>query len=328
MKISKLIKVSFLFLFLCGCSILSKSDKMNNQNRFKEITLPFEEEDYVSNNFQFFQISNTFSTSLNIAKQKNLNAAKALLSQKVNSYITTLANQSLYFKSNIERESFISRTNSITVLLLDNVKLEESKIFKKSDGKYDYWAVYSLTFNDISDLNENLNIVSSEQYNELLKSVINEKTELKASEETKKNTYFIDDQSNSKPNLRNIIEMESKSYLGIPYVWGGSTPEIGFDCSGFVRWVYKKSTGKLIVRTTKEHYNKYKNHLSNEINNFEKGDLIYFKTLPDRIISHVGIYLGNRKFIHAPNGGESIKIDSISNFWEKNLVGLVSVNNI
>ena len=139
MKISKLIKVSFLFLFLCGCSILSKSDKMNNQNIFKEITLPFEEEDYVSNNFQFFQISNTSSTSLNIAKQKNLNAAKALLSQKVNSYITTLANQSLYFKSNIERESFISRTNSITVLLLDNVKLEESKILKKSDGKYDYW---------------------------------------------------------------------------------------------------------------------------------------------------------------------------------------------
>ena len=104
----------------------------------------------------------------------------------MNSYITTLANQSLSFKSNSERESFISRTNSITVLLLDNVKLEESKIFKKSDGKYDYWAVYSLTFNDISDLNENLNIVSSEQYNELLKSIINEKTELKASEETKK----------------------------------------------------------------------------------------------------------------------------------------------
>jgi len=110
----------------------------------------------------------------------------------------------------------------------------------------------------------------------------------------------------------------------VPYVWGGNTPNEGFDCSGFVRWVYKKSIDKILARTTKEHYLKYRDIIFKNVKNSKKGDLIYFKTIPNRNISHVGIYLGENKFIHAPNKNEFIKIEYLSGYWEKSYVWYAS----
>ena len=121
--------------------------------------------------------------------------------------------------------------------------------------------------------------------------------------------------------------MEAKSYTGIPYVWGGNTPEEGFDCSGFVRWVYKKSINALIARTTLEQSHEYKEWIKYDINSPEKGDLIFFKTLPNRKISHVGIYLDDKIFIHAPNKNQTVKLEYLKGYWEKQFVGYVSASN-
>ena len=128
-------------------------------------------------------------------------------------------------------------------------------------------------------------------------------------------------------NFREKIEMEAKSYIGIPYVWGGNSPEEGFDCSGFVRWVYKKSINSLVARTTLEQSQEYKKWIKYDLNSPKKGDLMFFKTLPNRKISHVGIYLSDKIFIHAPNKNQTVKLEYLEGYWEKQFVGYVSASN-
>ena len=73
-----------------------------------------------------------------------------------------------------------------------------------------------------------------------------------------------------------------------------------------------------------EHTYDYKDIISKEIDQIKKGDLIYFKTLPDRVISHVGIYIEDGLFIHAPNKNEKVKIEDLSGYWLNNFVGFAS----
>lgn len=95
----------------------------------------------------------------------------------------------------------------------------------------------------------------------------------------------------------------AKKYIGVPYVWGGTTPA-GFDCSGFTSYVYRNALGKEIGRTT---WNQISNGKKVPLNQAKIGDLIIFYGG-----SHVGLYLGNGQIIHAPEPGQSIKISSIS----------------
>lgn len=112
---------------------------------------------------------------------------------------------------------------------------------------------------------------------------------------------------------KGIVEI-SKQYLGYPYKPGGNTPS-GFDCSGFVQFVYKKA-GYNLPRTTKDQYFKLK-----PVKIPSKGDLIFFKiNSPD--ISHVGIYIGNFQFIHAPSSGKFVEIQDIRmEYWKKRYAG-------
>lgn len=321
MKNLKLYFKAFLFIFILKSCSINKQNylKLNNS---KKVELPFAERDFLSNNEVFYEIVNAKNSNLLLAKQRALNSAKILLSQKVNTYILSYANQEYIFKSNIEKENFSSKSKSFSLLLAENVKLIDSKIFKSSDDKIEYWAVYSIQLNDLTDLNKSQSIFSSKKSNELLKKTITNNLSLNASNYTKPNLYL-------KPeiNFREKIEMEAKSYTGIPYVWGGNTPEEGFDCSGFVRWVYKKSINALLARTTLEQSHNYKEWIKYDINSPEKGDLIFFKTLPNRKISHVGIYLGDKIFIHAPNKNQTVKLENLKGYWEKQFVGYVSASN-
>lgn len=94
--------------------------------------------------------------------------------------------------------------------------------------------------------------------------------------------------------LRQKVTAEANKYLGIPYVWGGSTPS-GFDCSGFTQYVLKQC-GISIPRTTTEQYS-VGSYLPK--NDLRPGDLVFLKNTYRDGISHVGIYIGNNQMIHA-----------------------------
>ncbi|NYE08365.1 cell wall-associated NlpC family hydrolase [Bacillus niacini] len=97
----------------------------------------------------------------------------------------------------------------------------------------------------------------------------------------------------------NAVIANAKQYLGVPYVWGGSTPS-GFDCSGFVSYVYR-SVGISLPRTSSAQQN-VGTRVS--LNQLQPGDLV-FKGMP---AYHVGIYIGGGQYIHAPQTGDVVKI--------------------
>lgn len=98
----------------------------------------------------------------------------------------------------------------------------------------------------------------------------------------------------------------AKQYLGVPYVWGGTSPS-GFDCSGFVQYVFRKC-GYSVTRTADT---QYYDGTPVSYSNLQAGDLVFFTgTYATAGISHIGIYIGGGQFIHAASGG--VKISSLS----------------
>ena len=113
------------------------------------------------------------------------------------------------------------------------------------------------------------------------------------------------------------IYKEAQKYVGTPYVWGGSTPETGFDCSGYVCWVYNQN-GYDVGRTTANGLWQKSQHISEA--EAKPGDLVFFEETYDTPgKSHVGIYLGNGMMVSA---GDPIKYADIhSSYWQKYLSG-------
>lgn len=110
----------------------------------------------------------------------------------------------------------------------------------------------------------------------------------------------------------------AKKMLGVKYRYGGTSPNQGFDCSGLVQYSHK-SAGITLPRTTGQQYRESK-RVSRK--NLKVGDLVFFKTVISRAVSHVGIYLGNNKFIHAPSSGKRVKINSMNEkYWLKHFTG-------
>lgn len=111
---------------------------------------------------------------------------------------------------------------------------------------------------------------------------------------------------------------QAMGLLGVPYQNGGTSEETGFDCSGFVRHLYEKSFGRLLPRRANE---QAKATETIERDDLKPGDLVFFNTMK-RAFSHVGIYMGDGKFIHAPRAGKSIRVDDMrSAYWQKRFNG-------
>ena len=97
------------------------------------------------------------------------------------------------------------------------------------------------------------------------------------------------------------------SFLGIPYLRGGNSAETGFDCSGFVRAIYKETIGLVLPRSADQQANATQKIDKSEL---KPGDLVFFNTMK-RTFSHVGIYMGEGKFIHSPRTGASVRIEDM-----------------
>ena len=103
--------------------------------------------------------------------------------------------------------------------------------------------------------------------------------------------------------------------LGVPYHYGGASPR-GFDCSGLVYYAYRKA-GISVPRTTSAQF-----HSAHPVNRsrLQPGDLLFFR-LTSRPVSHVGIYAGEGRFIHAPSRGKQVSYASLNNpYWQKHIV--------
>lgn len=114
------------------------------------------------------------------------------------------------------------------------------------------------------------------------------------------------------------LVLHSLSLIGVPYRFGGNSPETGLDCSGLVRHVFNEVLDFALPRRAEE---MSRTGTPVSIDRLQPGDLVFFNTLR-RAFSHVGIYVGEHRFIHAPSSGGRVRIESIgSRYWASRFNG-------
>jgi len=107
-------------------------------------------------------------------------------------------------------------------------------------------------------------------------------------------------------------------FIGIRYKRGGSSPETGFDCSGFIKYLYNETLGLVLPHNAKAIAQEGERVEKNEL---QPGDLVFFNTMR-RTFSHVGIYLGDNLFVHAPRSGARVRIEDMSDrYWSRRYNG-------
>jgi cell wall-associated NlpC family hydrolase len=111
--------------------------------------------------------------------------------------------------------------------------------------------------------------------------------------------------------LRAEIVETAESFLGLPYQWGGSTAEKGFDCSGLAMAVYQLN-GLDLPRSSRQQFEDGTPVSREEL---AKGDLVFFAISGDGKVSHVGIYIGDGRFVHAPGRGKTVRLDFLSDVY-------------
>jgi len=108
--------------------------------------------------------------------------------------------------------------------------------------------------------------------------------------------------------------------VGTPYVYGGNTPESGFDCSGLIGYVFRGAAGVALPRTTVQMNAMSSPAVRREA--LQAGDLLFFATNGGRRVSHAAIYVGNQRFVHAPSSGGTVRLDSLANsYWQGTYLG-------
>lgn len=109
--------------------------------------------------------------------------------------------------------------------------------------------------------------------------------------------------------LRQEVVMTALGLMGSPYRYGGSHPSTGFDCSGLVNYVFQTAAGARLPRTTGAQAASSRRISRRDL---REGDLVFFNTL-GRAHSHVGIYVGDGRFVNAPSSGGQVRIDRLDN---------------
>lgn len=127
------------------------------------------------------------------------------------------------------------------------------------------------------------------------------------------NNGALSGNSQTNPQGDNEIINTAKSFLGTPYVWGGTSPS-GFDCSGFTQYVLAQN-GKSIPRTSQE---QFASGQAVDKSNLQAGDLVFYG---NGEATHVGIYEGNNKIIHSPHTGDVVKESNFSTYWTSAYLG-------
>lgn len=135
----------------------------------------------------------------------------------------------------------------------------------------------------------------------------------------------ITDEDIASVDPRQELSQFAMQLLDIRYRRGGQTPKTGFDCSGFVHYVFAQVFGVDLPQNSAGQYQVGKQIARNDM---KVGDLVFFKTHGKRI-SHVGIYLGEGRFIHSPTTGERVRVSNLAeNYWSRRFAGARRPNTL
>lgn len=125
---------------------------------------------------------------------------------------------------------------------------------------------------------------------------------------------------NSVRDTASDLVLSAMNFLGVRYTRGGNSVESGFDCSGFTRHIFEMSVGLVLPRRADEQAHA-SSLLSIRKDELKPGDLVFFNTMK-RTFSHVGIYVGEGKFIHAPRTGSAVRVEDMrDSYWSKRFTG-------
>ena len=131
---------------------------------------------------------------------------------------------------------------------------------------------------------------------------------------------LVETMRNSVRDTASDLVMTAMNFLGVPYRRGGSSEQSGFDCSGFTRHIFENSIGLVLPRRADEQATSA-GLLSIHRAELKPGDLVFFNTMK-RTFSHVGIYVGDDKFIHAPRTGGAVRIEDMrDSYWSRRFTG-------
>ncbi|MBO9716062.1 MAG: C40 family peptidase [Pseudoxanthomonas sp.] len=120
------------------------------------------------------------------------------------------------------------------------------------------------------------------------------------------------------PAAANAVTLRALSLVGTPYRYGGNTPDSGFDCSGLVNYVYRDMLDLRLPRSSKELAGVQGPRLAPE--RLASGDLVFFGSRGD--VTHVGIYVGEGRFVHAPSSGGTVRLDQLDGpYWRDHYSG-------
>ena len=128
----------------------------------------------------------------------------------------------------------------------------------------------------------------------------------------------IDQVRQSVTHTASDLVVNAMGFLGVPYKRGGNTAESGFDCSGFVKAMYAQTIGLILPRKA-EQQAAATQHIAKA--DLQPGDLVFFNTMR-RAFSHVGIYIGEGKFIHSPKPGSEVRVEDMGmSYWKRRFDG-------
>ncbi|WP_266169606.1 C40 family peptidase [Dyella subtropica] len=120
--------------------------------------------------------------------------------------------------------------------------------------------------------------------------------------------------SEANTGTANDVLFRAIALVGTPYRWGGNTPDGGFDCSGLVDYIYRQAAGLQLPRTSRE-MSAMDGRKVSQMTELASGDLVFFGSRSG--ISHVGVYVGKGRFVHAPNSGGTVRLDDIDGpYWK------------
>lgn len=120
------------------------------------------------------------------------------------------------------------------------------------------------------------------------------------------------------PEVGSELVSQALGLLGVRYKWGGNSPETGLDCSGLVRHVFEEAAGVVLPRRAIEMSRAGQPVHRHELS---PGDLVFFNTLR-RAFSHVGIYIGDGHFVHAPSSGGKVRVERLeASYWASRFNG-------